>query len=165
MSKHSIRELSATDWFNYKAIRLMSLQDSPDSFGSTYEREVLFKTDQWKSRLNGSSTAHDSVTFAAVYEDTFIGLLSCVIQAPSTNRAKLYQMWVRPEHRGNGVGVDLVTRAKQWAYSRHVSNLSLSVTMINSDAINLYSKLGFKAVGETESLRPGSDLKCQIMEA
>ena len=144
MSKHSIRELSATDWFNYKAIRLMSLQDSPDSFGSTYEREVLF---------------------AAVDKESFVGLLSCVIQAPSTNRANLYQMWVRPELRGNGVGLDLVTRAKQWAYSRHVSNLSLSVTMINSDAINLYSKLGFKAVGETESLRPGSDLKCQIMEA
>ena len=165
MSNYSIRELTDNDWRNYKAIRLKSLQDSPDSFGSTYEREVLFETDQWKSRLNGSSTAQDSVTFAAVDKESFVGLLSCVIQGPGTHKANFYQMWVAPEHRGHGVGLDLVKRAQQWAFSKNVNSLSLSVTMTNSAAINLYSRLGFKPVGETEMLRPGSNLQCQIMEA
>jgi len=51
MSNFEIKSLSECDWREYKTIRLESLQDSPDSFGSTYEREISFSPEQWKSRL------------------------------------------------------------------------------------------------------------------
>ncbi|KPM44129.1 hypothetical protein AK830_g2416 [Neonectria ditissima] len=36
----------------YKAFRLLSLQLSPESFGSTYAREVGFSDDQWTLRVS-----------------------------------------------------------------------------------------------------------------
>ena len=165
MSNHSIRELSDSNWLEYKAIRLRSLQDSPDSFGSTYEREALFQTEQWKARLRVSPSIHDAVAFAAIVGESYVGLLSCVIQEPATRSAHLYQMWVAPEYRGDGVGMALVEQVRKWAYKRNIEKLLLSVTTVNSAAMSLYRKIGFEAIGETELLRPGSTLESQIMEA
>lgn len=165
MDNHSIRELSESDWAEYKAIRLRSLQDSPDSFVSTYERESKFQTEQWKARLRVSPSIHDAVVLAAVVGDTYVGLLSCVIQRPGTRSAHLNQMWVAPEYRGCGIGMALVKKARKWVYKRSIGNLLLSVVTVNAAAISLYQNIGFKPIGETELLRPGSSLESQIMEA
>lgn len=164
MSDITIRELSENDWREYKSIRLKSLRDSPDSFGSTYEREVSFAAEQWKSRLKISSTIHDAVAFAAIADQSFIGLVSCVIHKPETKAGHLYQMWVSPEFRGAGVGTALVERVKRWAGTRDIEKLLLSVTTINGAAISLYQTIGFNSVGQTEPLRKGSNLKSQIMQ-
>lgn len=165
MIKHFIRELSDSDWQEYKVIRLKSLLDSPDSFGSTYEREAPLQTEQWKARLKVSPSIHDAVTFASVEGGMFIGLLSCVIHDSSTRSAHLYQMWVSPEYRGNGVGTALVDQVKKWAYDRNIEKLVLTVTTTNTDAISLYKKAGFEAIGATELLRLDSNLQSQVMEA
>lgn len=36
----------------YKAFRLLSLQLSPEAFGSSYDREAAFPPETWASRLN-----------------------------------------------------------------------------------------------------------------
>ena len=164
MSIYEIKELSDSDWRGYKSIRLSSLQDSPNSFASTYEREASFSTEQWQARLRISSSIHDALALGAVVDESFVGLLSCVIHKPDTSSAHLYQMWVAPEYRGKGVGMALVDRIKSWACQRDVENLVLSVTTINTEAIALYKKLGFYSVGDSEQLRPGSKLKSQTME-
>lgn len=56
MSSHSVRVLTASDWLEYRAIRLRSPLDSTDSFESTYERESVFQTEQWKARLSGNGS-------------------------------------------------------------------------------------------------------------
>ena len=118
MDEFEIIELSESDWRDYKSIRLDSLRDSPDSFASTYEREVSFRPDQWKSRLRISSTIHDAVAIAAVSDKSLIGLLSCVIHGPDVKTAHLYQMWVSPGFRKRGVGSALVDHVKSWAVSK-----------------------------------------------
>jgi len=165
MSIHSIRGLTDSDWLEYKTIRLRSLQDSPDSFGSTYEREAVFQVEQWQARLKGSASVRDAVTLAAFSGDSCVGLLSCVISDDVTRRAQLYQMWVAPENRRKGVGISLVNHAKQWAYKRNIRTLVLSVTTVNAEAISLYKSNGFVPTGETEPLRQGSSLESQTMEA
>lgn len=115
MADYVLHELAASDWSDYRAIRLRSLQDSPDSFASLYEREVQF------------------------------------------------QMWVDPDHRGEGVGRALVQHIIQWAVNRHVGSLQLSVTQTNLQAIALYQSLGFAPEGALEPLRTGSFLQCQLM--
>ena len=55
MGKIDIKVLTELDWESYKSLRLASLNDSPDSFGSTLTREAAFSDAEWKGRLNVSS--------------------------------------------------------------------------------------------------------------
>lgn len=160
-----IKVLSESDWRDYRSIRLQSLQDSPDSFASTYELETSFTQEQWKSRLRISPAIHDALAIAAIADQSFIGLLSCVIHAQRDTCAHIYQMWVSPEYRNSGVGTALLNRIKSWSVGRGLDTLLLSVTITNKEAVSLYQSSGFYPVGSTEPLREGSRLKTQTMEA
>ncbi|MCQ4265280.1 hypothetical protein [Stutzerimonas stutzeri] len=52
MSEFEIKVLTPEKWRLYKFVRLNSLRDSPDSFGSTYDHEVGLSDAQWQSRLD-----------------------------------------------------------------------------------------------------------------
>lgn len=156
--------MSQCDWEAYKAIRLQALQESPDAFGSTYEREARFSTDHWKSRLQISPNIYDAIALAAFDNQSTVGLLSAVVHEPESETADLYQMWVAPEYRGKGIGTALVTRIKDWAVSKDIRKLQLSVTTVNTDAVALYESIGFYPVGDVEPLREGSSLVTQTME-
>lgn len=164
MSEYSIKELSESDWLLYKAIRLNSLKDSPDSFGSTYERESAFQTDQWKSRLKIPPSARDAVMLGAVVGSTYVGLVSCVIKGAAARSATLYQMWVAPEFRKDGIGRALLEGVFKWASRHNVTHVSLSVSTTNIAAISLYNSAGFEPTGVIELLRPGSVIETQTME-
>lgn len=164
MNEFEIIVLSESNWQEYKSVRLESLRESPESFASTYEREVAFTPEQWKSRLRLSSKIHDAVAIAAVAENQFIGLLSSVIHERHSASAHMYQMWVSPEWRNRGVGTSLVNFVKNWATEKGIETLLLSVTTTNNEAVSLYQSIGFTAVGDTEPLRDGAVLQSQLME-
>lgn len=163
MTKYKIRKLSPEDWCEYKTIRLESLRDAPDSFGSTLNREASFTPEQWQARLRVSKNIFDSVAYSAIVDHSSIGLVSCVVHASGDESAHLYQMWVSPGFRNGGVGTALLEHAKLWANDRGVRSLLLSVTKSNSEAISLYRAAGFMPVGKTEPLRDGSVLQSQFM--
>lgn len=164
MNKYRIYTLDESDWREYKAIRLESLRDSPDSFGSTYEREIAFTEKQWKSRLRSKKDNVNSILWVAAAEKDLIGLLSMVLNLSNPGRASLYQMWVGPAYRKIGVGTALLNLAMDEATHLSVDSIYLSVTTSNTDAISIYSKKGFAETGSTELLREGSDLESQIMK-
>ena len=157
MSNFEIKRLSECDWREYNSIRLESLQDSPDSFGSTYEQEISFSPKRWQSLLKIDPAFHHALAIAAVENETFIGLLSSVIHARDASNAHLYQMWVSPKYRGSGVGTALIDRVRTWALERNIVELELSVTTTNLDAISLYRSIGFAPTGIFERLREGSN--------
>ena len=174
MSKFIVNELSENDWRDYKSVRLKSLQDSPDSFASTYEQETLFTPEKWKSRLRASPDNHDatilsastnaSASASASADQVLVGLLSGVIHSPDISTAHIYQMWVAHECRGMGVGTELIARLSFWASNKGVSKLQLSVTNNNAKAMSLYQSIGFIPIGSPEPLRESSSLKSQAME-
>ena len=164
MTQYSIKQLSEDDWREYRSIRLSSLKDSPDAFGSTYDVEAAFVQEQWKSRLRISATMHDAVALMASCDDVSVGLLSAVMHAKSDTSASLYQMWVAPEFRGAGIGSALIKQVINWGVARGVTSLKLSVTTINTEAVSLYQSMGFKSFGSEEPLRAGSELRTQSME-
>jgi len=163
MGDLSIKELSDADWLGYKTIRLKSLQESPDSFASTYDRESSFDKEHWQSRLRISPSIHDAIALAAISDQEYIGLLSCVIHNADEPSADLYQMWVAPDWRGRGVATALFDRIKVWATGKGVKSIQLSVTTTNGEAISLYQSIGFRSQGDTEPLREGSNLRSQSM--
>ncbi|MDX1490751.1 MAG: GNAT family N-acetyltransferase [Pseudohongiellaceae bacterium] len=161
MSYAEVRQLGAKDWPIYKEIRLRSLQDSPDSYASSYEREAAFTDEQWQERLSARGPA--SVFLLAELDSTVIGLVSGLLPAASEAFGNIFQMWVDPEYRGKGVGKLLLARIIHWAMSAKAAGLELGVTTSNIEAMGLYELAGFKRVGELAPLRESSELSTATM--
>jgi hypothetical protein len=45
-----------SDWATYRELRLRSLRESPDAYGSTYAFEADFSAELWQQRLAGATT-------------------------------------------------------------------------------------------------------------
>ncbi len=163
----AIRPIAATEWPTYRTLRLRSLQDSPDAFGSTYEAEKDRPDAMWQSRLESAArSGNDHALFAENAGDV-CGLVWCKRFENEPEIAHIFQMWVAPAARGLGAGDALLRTAIEWAAKLPVKQVRLGVTSAesaqHSPAMRLYQKHGFVAVGELEPLREGSELMSQPM--
>lgn len=163
MSEFKIRELSTEDWELYRSIRLSSLKDSPESFGSTYEREESFADSDWLSRLDPESGANIALPLIAEIDGAAVGLASGLVWLSDPEVAHVFQMSVSPEARGKGIGRALLDRVIIWAEAEHCEVVALSVTTNNRAAVQLYRASGFLPSGAVEPLREGSALMTQPM--
>jgi GNAT superfamily N-acetyltransferase len=122
MANVQIRLLLMSDWEIYRRLRLLALQDSPDSFGSTYEREAEFTDEEWISRLNASNRAKYALPLIAELDGVAVGLAWGQIHSSSsssipmnTDAAHVYQMWMSPRARGYGLSKLLLNSIIDWA--------------------------------------------------
>ncbi len=164
MNEFHIRTLTESDWAIYKTIRLLSLIDSPDSFGSTYAREILFPDSEWQSRLAPLARAGYALPLIAEVDDQPVGLAWCLIHEPALQTACVYQMWVAPEVRGKGIAKALLNQIRTWALTKKCDYVTLAVTTSNDAAVELYLSEGFVPSGQIESLRDGSSIMAQPMK-
>lgn len=155
-----VKTLSEADWEVYRQLRLRSLQESPDAFGATYDREILFSNEKWKSRTKTSACA---ILLIAEVDGSPSGLANGVVHERTSKTVNIYQMWVAPDIRGSGVGRTLLKRIIDWATGLSMETVSLDVTTTNVAAVRLYETLGFRSNGFTEQLRPESTLTSQSM--
>lgn len=160
--KFEIRELIAADWEIYRSLRLRSLKDSPDSFGSTYEREVAFADFDWKSRLE-SQRGNSTLPLVAEIDGEAVGLAFGLTWESDSKVAHVFQMWVSPEERGQGIAKAMMEHIIGWAEARECECLRLSVATVNKAATDLYQASGFLPSGPLEPLREGSALAVQPM--
>ncbi len=63
--------------------------------------------------------------------------------------AYLEGWFVRPAHRGHGVGRALITFAEEWAISKGFCELASDAELQNSRSIALHATLGFREVGRS----------------
>jgi GNAT superfamily N-acetyltransferase len=56
---------------------------------------------------------------------------------------ELESMYVRPAHRGGGIGTGLVGRFRDWAVSRGAGRLAVSAFASNEGALRFYRRSGF----------------------
>lgn len=163
MSEFDIRVLAPADWLTYKSVRLASLKDAPDSFGSTYERESALSQSEWESRLDPSGLAKNSHPLIAEFRKDPIGIAWGLVRDTDSKVAHVYQMWVSPDARGKGIAKALLDRITAWAIARNCDLIELSVTTTNDAAVGLYHSSGFFPSGQIEELREGSALRTKIM--
>jgi GNAT superfamily N-acetyltransferase len=159
----SIRRFSADEWPTYRALRLAALEESPDSFGSTLEREKPQSDTAWESRLAQGVSSAAELPLCALVDGRPIGLTWGRIDDANPQIAQMFQMWVAPPHRRQGVARKLVDAVIAWAQDRCAESLHLTVTIDHAPAVRLYVAVGFREDGPPEPIRPGSRVLAQPM--
>jgi len=163
MSEFKIKMLTPENWELYKLVRLNSLKESPDSFGSTHDQEKELSDSEWQSRLNLKLRDIDALPLVAQMDGQPVGIAWGFIHKSNLQVAHIYQMWVSPELRGKGIAKSLLLEIQVWAIARGCGLMALAVATSNEAAVNLYRSFGFVAAGPLEELRVDSSLLVQPM--
>jgi GNAT superfamily N-acetyltransferase len=142
-----LRRILPDDWETFRGIRLRSLAESPDAFGSTLERERGFTEDDWRQRLTGPVYVvldPGPVSVGGLFDDAGV--------------PRVWGMWTDPTHRGRGHA-----RAILHALLPADAEAQLHVNTANAVARAAYEAYGFVGTGAIEPLRPGSEQTMELM--
>jgi len=140
----TVREISASDWRIWRALRLRALREDPDAFASTLATALERDTQDGEAYWRGYFTRPGPVLIAEV-DGAPVGMARVVVE---DGPAHLYSMWVAPEARGRGVGARLVITCIDRLAAHHPGRvLRLEVVESNLSARRLYSRCGFTVVG------------------
>jgi predicted GNAT family acetyltransferase len=143
----TLRRLRPDDWEDFRDIRLRSLADSPDAFGSTLTRESAFTEVDWRRRLSGPVYVVDDPRPVAI-GGTF----------DHDGTPHVWGMWTDPDHRGRGHARRILD-----ALIPAGTPAQLDVNLANPGARAAYERYGFVATGRLEPLRPGSEQQIELM--
>ncbi|HEY7347848.1 MAG TPA: GNAT family N-acetyltransferase [Ktedonobacterales bacterium] len=151
-----VRLLTEEDIEALWSVRLRSLQDNPEAFGSTYEETLGRGKENMRQRL---LKPHAETFYIGAFEESLVGIVGYFRESGVKGQHKGYiiSMYVTPEQRGHGIGKALVAEAI--AQARKVTGLEqllLAVVTSNTAARRLYLSLGFQPYGlEPRALKRG----------
>jgi RimJ/RimL family protein N-acetyltransferase len=142
-----IRRLTPEDAAAFQTLRLAALQKAPSAFGSSFEEESEFPPSVIEGRL---ALKPDRGPFGAFEGEELVGLVALGRESMKklAHKALVWGMYVKPEHRGKGIGKALLCEALSLARSvPEVAQVNLCVNAANTGAIRLYEAAGFKVFG------------------
>ena len=148
-SSFTIRLLLPSDAAAFRATRLEALRNSPEAFGSTFDKESGEPLQYFVERLERN------VVFGGFLGDCLIGIAGFYRQAgiKMSHKGVLWGMYVKPEARGSGLAAALVERLLEHA-GKEVEQVQLTVVASNPRAKRFYERMGFVAYGlEREALK------------
>jgi GNAT superfamily N-acetyltransferase len=159
-----VDRLREDDWAVFREIRLRSLLDSPDAFGSTYGEESSDTERAWRDWAAGRWRAGIAAVFIGRAEDgTPVGTATGAEFESEPGIGHVYAMWVAPDARSAGVGRALLDGVESWARGRACRRLTLRVTETNAAARGFYVACGFIESEGRTPLREGSRLHVVTM--
>jgi RimJ/RimL family protein N-acetyltransferase len=146
-------ELSPDEWSRLREIRLASLLESPEAFGSSYEREIAFTEKEWRELFNLNSylvASIDGKDIAIMFLEKLRGDFGATCWVGGC--------WSNPQYRGIGALRSMFDYVDSVKVQRGWQIQGLGVFIVNESAIAAYEKLGFKAMGEVQesTRRPGN---------
>lgn len=138
-----VRVIGSAEAAAYQALRLRSLQEHPEAFGSSYEDEAGRTLESVQERLR--PTEHHFTVGACRGSDLVgIAAFSRYLGVKTRHRGIVGGMYVAPEARGCGVGqallLTMIERAKQMS---GLEEMILAVTVGNNAARSIYLAAGF----------------------
>lgn len=148
-----IDALDEDDWQRLRTIRLASLLDAPEAFGSKHEDVMLWVEPAWREQLRRIAT------FVAVDEDRDVGMVRGIEHADLMDAVYLVSMWVNPAARRRGVGGALIERVVEWTVQSGRTRLFLDVRTTNAGAEKLYRARGFVPTGECAQVEEFTELQ------
>jgi GNAT superfamily N-acetyltransferase len=144
-----VRRMRASEWRSLRSLRLEALEDSPLSYGSTHQREVVRLDHEWRERAAAGAAGDEELAFAAVAGDRWVGMARGYVEPPL---AHLIAVYVTPDWRRQGVGEALSRAVVDWARGRGAAAVVLSVSDWNEGARRVYESIGFVPTGVQHSL-------------
>jgi len=153
MQKYFYRQLTPTDYDEYKRIWLDCLKLHPDNFGTTYEEGLHSKSLKLATAINAS----DEFNFAFgafIAGQKLIGHCGLITdpRIKARHRSEIVQVFVDPAYQGQGIGKKLLQLSIDKAFSNEqTEQIVLSVTSANERAIGLYQRFGFAKYGRLEN--------------
>jgi RimJ/RimL family protein N-acetyltransferase len=146
-SQVELRWLTADDWQDLRRMRLAALKDSPRSFLSRYEDELLFTEEQWRTQFRRGNW------ILAYKFGEPIGMVGVTEYSdiPAGDRYLEY-LWIAPAMRRTGAGSAFVSMVIDELASARVGSVWLWILDGNHTAGNLYKKLGFTVQGDPVDL-------------
>jgi GNAT superfamily N-acetyltransferase len=151
----SVRVVTAepADWAAYRELRLRSLGESPDAFGSSYAHEADFSAELWQQRLAGATT------FLAVVGGDRQAPIGTVTGLPSDGEdLPVVAMYVVPDQRGTGCAHLLLDAVADLGRTQAVRRLVLCVTDLDGPAGHCYRRYGFLPTGNRHPMARDPDL-------
>ncbi|MEU3528948.1 GNAT family N-acetyltransferase [Streptomyces sp. NPDC038707] len=156
-----VRAIRPADWERVKQLRLDALRDPVAhlAFLETYENAASKPDAFWQDRAvgsgAGSTAAHQFVAEAP--DGTWGGSVTVLIEEPGTRdwagnpverrQGHAVGVYVRPEHRGNGLIEELFAAGLAWAWQRDAERVRLFVHEDNARAQSVYRRIGFAPSG------------------
>lgn len=158
-----IRRAIPDEWERVRELRLRSLEDAPEAFGSTLERESAFEHREWVAWIDGWEGTRNALYVAEAEPDgAWLGM-AVGSRTGEERRAHLYAMWVDPAWRTRGLGAGLVRAVLEWARSWGARSVVLAVTESNDGATRFYERIGFVDTGLRHPLRDGSPVSVRVL--
>ena len=139
----TIRRCGPDDWPALRSIRLESLADAPEAYGSTFAESSTWSDKRWKG------AASKWLYFLAERGDRVVGMVSGGVNDTHPGTRWLYGMYVTPSERGTETAARLVEAVAAWARDLGASELYLHVTSSVTRARAFYDKVGFRPTGES----------------
>ena len=167
----SVRRIRAAEWEQVRDLRLDAVRDPAASvaFLHTYDEESAHTDEFWQKRAAGAAEGTSVAQFVAEVEGSWIGTLSVLRWAAGTNdyhdlpvstpTGGVVGVFVRQEHRGDGVIEALFEAAASWSESLGDAQLSLDVHTDNERAQRVYRRLGFVDTGRRFSAPIGVEIE------
>lgn len=141
-------------------IRKIELNDSENflKMCKSLDNETSFMMYEPKER---ETTLEDQTTYIKnLLDEDYSLLLVCEVNGKivgyiSATREKLNRIrhsayiviGILQEYTGQGIGTRLFQKMENWAISKHIKRLELTVMCHNTAAIRLYKKMGFQIEG------------------
>jgi len=124
-----------------RAVRLQALSDTPEAFGSTYDRELARTTADWQRWMSPGATF--------ILDDAGgpKGIVAGMRDESDAAVVHLMSMWVDPALRGSGAAEALVASLLAWAETEGARQMRLAVIQTNDRARRFYERLGFRGNG------------------
>lgn len=135
-------------WRRQRAIRLASLAQAPEAFGSTSAREEAFDDDVWITR------ATRPVTFLVSVDGTDVGTGGVYER---DGRWEVNGMYVDPSARGTGVVEALLSAMHAHVAAAGATEVRLGVMADNARGIAAYRRIGYRETGERVVLPDGRE--------
>ena len=148
-----VRRVHPDEWEELRALRVRSLEESPDSFGSTAFEALRRDDEDWRAWADAGSSSSSSAVFVARTDGRMVGLCGSFLHRDNSRIAHIVAMWVDPGHRGRRLGEQLLAAASDWSTKRGAHEVVLDVTETNRSARRLYRRAGFRETGTRTPLR------------
>ena len=99
----------------------------------------------WSYNVLKQELENKNTTYVVAKENSqivgFAGISTCFDEATLNN------IVVKKSHRGRGIGGELLETLIEFCADLHMKSLTLEVNSLNTPAIHLYEKFGFKNLG------------------